>query len=276
MIAGAAESCIHPLAFAGFERLRGLTTSSNENPERALRPFSDDRDGFVIGEGAGVMVLEVRSPFPLDPPYSGPPNTLSSNHQQALTHAKSREANVLAVLAGHASTSDAHHPTQPLESGESAARCMRLALNRAQVSWREVDWINAHATSTPAGDVAENRAIKALLNSPPEWRMHDAKDEVVEDDLLEKPWEDVCVSSTKGATGHLLGAAGALEAVFSVCAIVDVCVECIESLSSECLDEKCFDVSRGRFTRDLLIYLVIGHHPPDPKPALLRQGGVPL
>ena len=136
-----------------------------------------------------------------------------------------RKAKVLAILAGHASTSDAHHPTQPLESGESAARCMRLAIHKAGVSCREVDWINAHATATPVGDVAENRAIKALLRPPSELHTGLVSREIIENSVPEKQWKDVCVSSTKGATGHLLGAAGALEAVFSVLSIVDVCID---------------------------------------------------
>ena len=102
---------------------------------------------------------------------------------------------------------------------------MRLAIGRAKTSCGKVDWINAHATSTPVGDVVENRAIKTLLKPPPEWHMDLSQDEIVKDSVPEEQWKDVCVSSTKGATGHLLGAAGALEAIFSVRSIAKVCME---------------------------------------------------
>ncbi|MCJ1482856.1 Mitochondrial beta-keto-acyl synthase [Schaereria dolodes] len=179
MVAGGAESCIHPLAITGFERSRSLTTSSNDVPARASRPFNRDRDGFVVGEGAGVMVLE------------------------ELTHALARNRPIYALLSGYAATSDAHHLTQPPLSGHGAMRAMSKALKHAQLPPSAVDYINAHATSTVLGDAAENRAIRSVMLGL------EGKERA----------SDVCVSSTKGSLGHLLGAAGAVEGIFSVMAI---------------------------------------------------------
>ena len=181
MLAGGAESCIHPLAFIGFERSRSLTTSFNDTPQQSSRPFDAARDGFVIGEGAAVMVLE------------------------SLPHALSRNAPIYAEVAGYGCSSDAHHITAPPPDGNGAFRAMRLALKNASLPPRSVDYINAHATSTPLGDLAENRAIKHLM--------------LGEDGIHHV--EDVNVSSTKGAVGHMLGAAGAMEALFSVLSIED-------------------------------------------------------
>ena len=182
MLAGGSESCIHPLAFTGFERSRSLTTSHNQAPQHSSRPFDKARDGFVIGEGAAVLVLE------------------------ELEHALARSAPIYAEVAGYGCSSDAYHITAPVRSGDGAYRAMRLALKNAGLPPAKVDYINAHATSTPLGDAAENRAIKTLMLAG-----HEGK---------QAPGE-VNVSSTKGAIGHLLGAAGAVEAIFSVMAIRD-------------------------------------------------------
>ncbi|KAL6717134.1 Mitochondrial beta-keto-acyl synthase [Lecanora helva] len=181
MLAGGAESCIHPLAFIGFERSRSLTTSFNHAPQQSSRPFDAARDGFVIGEGAAVMVLE------------------------SLPHALSRNAHIYAEVAGYGCSSDAHHITAPPPDGIGAFRAMRQALKNASLTPTSVDYINAHATSTPLGDLAENRAVKRLMLG----------------ESGKQHAEEVNVSSTKGAVGHLLGAAGAVEAIFSVLAIRD-------------------------------------------------------
>jgi 3-oxoacyl-[acyl-carrier-protein] synthase II len=183
MLAGGAESCIHILAFAGFARARSLAVCFNDQPQIASRPFDKGRRGFVIGEGAGVMVLE------------------------ELDHARQRGAHIYAEVAGYGTSADAHHLTAPLPDGGGALRAMRMALRHAQVPPRDVDYINAHATSTQLGDAAENCAIQNLMGSG----------------LDGKESKMVSVSSTKGATGHLLGAAGAVEAIFSVLAMKEVC-----------------------------------------------------
>lgn len=179
MVAGSAESCIHPLAIGGFSRSRSLATAFNSHPSKASRPFDRDRSGFVIGEGAGIMVLE------------------------EFEHARRRGATIYAEMVGYGTSADAHHLTAPLPGGGGAYRAMKMALRHAGIKPREVDYINAHATSTQLGDEAENRAIEALMQR-------------------EKVDGMVNVSSTKGAIGHLLGAAGAVEAIFAVLAIKEV------------------------------------------------------
>ena len=182
MVAGGSESCIHPLAFAGFGRSRSLSTASNHSPPSACRPFDAQRAGFVIAEGAAVLILE------------------------ELEHAKARGANILAELKGYGCSGDAYHMTAPREDGSGAFLAMKRALMNAGVKPSEVDYINAHATGTQVGDAAEAAAIRSLM--------------LGDGGFVRE--QDVAVSSTKGAIGHLLGAAGAVEALFSVLAINEV------------------------------------------------------
>jgi len=175
MIAGGAEMATCPLGLAGFGAARALSTR-NDDPMAASRPWDKDRDGFVLGDGAGVMVLE------------------------EYEHARARGASIYCELVGYGMSGDAHHMTLPSENGEGAARCMRAALKNAGLEPADIDYVNAHGTSTSAGDVAETDAIKTAFGS------HS---------------ESLLVSSTKSMTGHLLGAAGGIEAVFSVLALRD-------------------------------------------------------
>ncbi|OIP14350.1 MAG: beta-ketoacyl-[acyl-carrier-protein] synthase II [Betaproteobacteria bacterium CG2_30_59_46] len=169
MIAGGAESTVTPLAIGGFASARALSTR-NDDPEKASRPWDTGRDGFVLGEGAGVLVLE------------------------EYEHAKARGAKIYAEVPGFGMSADAHHMTSPCEDGSGAARCMTNALRNAGISHDQVDFINAHGTSTPMGDLAETKAVKLCFG-----------------EYAKK----IAVNSTKSMTGHLLGAAGGVEAVFS-------------------------------------------------------------
>jgi 3-oxoacyl-[acyl-carrier-protein] synthase II len=173
MVAGGSECCLAPLGLGGFAAMRALSTR-NDDPATASRPWDLDRDGFVLGEGAGVVVLE------------------------ELEHAKQRGAKIYCELSGYGMSADAHHMTAPSEDGEGAARAMVNALRNAELNVDDIDYINAHGTSTPLGDIAETIAVHSCFKS------HARK---------------LAVSSTKSMTGHLLGAAGGIEAVFTALAL---------------------------------------------------------
>ncbi len=176
MVAGGAESPVCRIAIAGFAACRALSTSFNEHPTRASRPYDRDRDGFVMGEGAGIVVLE------------------------EIEHAKRRGAHVYAELIGYGLSGDAFHVTAPAEDGDGAYRCMEMAIRRAGIPPCQIDYINAHGSSTPLGDEIELAAVQRMMGSAA---------------------SRVTMSSTKSSIGHLLGAAGAVEAIFSILAMRD-------------------------------------------------------
>jgi 3-oxoacyl-[acyl-carrier-protein] synthase II len=176
MVAGGTESPVNRISFAGFAAARALSTGFNETPERASRPYDRDRDGFVMSEGAGAVVLE------------------------EYEHAKRRGARIYAELIGYGLSGDAFHITAPAADGDGALRCMKAALRRADISAGEVDYINAHGTSTQLGDEIELKAVERLVGNAS---------------------ADISMSSTKSSIGHLLGAAGTVEAIFCLLAIRD-------------------------------------------------------
>jgi 3-oxoacyl-[acyl-carrier-protein] synthase II len=175
MIAGGAEAAILPLAMAGFN-VMGALSKRNEDPQGASRPFDKDRDGFVAGEGAAVLVLESEA------------------------HARARGANIVGEIVGYGVTNDAFHVSAPAENGAGAAACMQMALDQAGLGPHDIDYLNAHGTSTPLNDKSETAAVKTVFG--------------------ERAY-DVPISSTKSMTGHLLGAAGALEAIFCIKSILN-------------------------------------------------------
>ncbi len=176
MVAGGTESPVNRMALAGFAALRALSTGFNDEPKRASRPYDKDRDGFVMSEGAGAVVLE------------------------ALDHAKARGAKIYAELIGYGMSGDAYHITAPAPDGDGAFRCMSMAVKRAGIAIGDIDYINAHGTSTPLGDEIELGAVQRLVGNAA---------------------GRISMSSTKSCIGHLLGAAGAVEAIFSILAIRD-------------------------------------------------------
>jgi 3-oxoacyl-[acyl-carrier-protein] synthase II len=176
MFAGGTEATINRLGIAGFAACKALSTAFNDTPTKASRPYDKDRDGFVMGEGSGMLILE------------------------ELQHAKARGARIYAEILGYGMSGDAYHITSPPEDGDGAFRCMTAALKRAGLPATEIDYINAHGTSTPVGDEIELRAVERVMGGKV---------------------ERLSMSSTKSAVGHLLGAAGAVEAVFSLLAIRD-------------------------------------------------------
>ncbi len=174
-ICGGAEACVHPVSLGGFAAARALATNFNDYPERASRPFDRDRDGFVMGEGAGILVIE------------------------SLEHALARGAKPIAEIVGYGTSADAYHLTSGPEDGSGARRAMQIALRQADIKPEQVQHLNAHATSTPVGDAGELAAIKTLFGTE----------------------SDLAITSTKSATGHLLGAAGGIEAIFTALALRD-------------------------------------------------------
>ena len=198
MVAGGAESAVNVLGLAGFARMKAITAEFNDAPEKASRPWDKNRSGFVMGEGAGALVLE------------------------ELEHAKARGAHIYAELVGYGMSGDAHHITAPCPDGDGAYRAMKMATEHAKehgIEIKDINYVNAHGTSTPLGDVGEAQAVRRLFG---------------------KDLAQMSMSSTKSATGHLLGAAGAIEAVYTVKAIVEQ--TCPPTLNLENPDDEVKDL----------------------------------
>ncbi|EME32113.1 3-oxoacyl-[acyl-carrier-protein] synthase II [Galdieria sulphuraria] len=210
MIAGGSEACIHEVSLVGFSRAKALASSYNDSPQRASRPFDKDREGFVIGEGAGILVLE------------------------ELNHAVARKAKIYAQVEGYGLSGDAHHITAPRSDGHGAWLAMKRALDMSGLSPLDIDYVNAHATSTPLGDEIENTAIRRLLS------LHCGKERNGPSRNGRHPPDVLAVSSTKGAIGHLLGSAGAVEAAFTVLSIFYQTIP--PTLNLDCLPSEEFDL----------------------------------
>ncbi len=193
MVTGGTEATICPIGIEGFTSCRALSTKFNDYPEQASRPFDDDRDGFVMGEGAGILILE------------------------ELEFAKKRNANILCELVGYGTSADAFHYTLPEPTGDGAYRAMKNALNDAKLNVNEISYINAHGTSTPAGDQVEITAV---------------------DKLFSNSENNVPMSSTKSQIGHLLGAAGAVEAIYSICSLNENLMPFNKNLENPCAHKK--------------------------------------
>jgi 3-oxoacyl-[acyl-carrier-protein] synthase II len=211
IFAGGAEATIVPIGIGGFCAMRAMSTR-NDDPKHASRPFDKERDGFVMGEGAGVLVLE------------------------QLEHAKKRGAKIYCEIVGYGNTADANHMTAPAPEGEGAARCMRMAMRNARITPEEISYINAHGTSTPQGDIAETQAIKTVFGD------HARK---------------VAVSSTKGATGHMLGAAGAVE--MAICAKAIQTDRVPPTINYEVPDPECDLDYVANTARELKVNVVINN-----------------
>ena len=210
MVAGGAESPVNRISMAGFAACRALSTAFNDAPTRASRPYDRDRDGFVMGEGAGCVVLE------------------------EYDHAKERGANIYAELIGYGLSGDAYHITAPASDGDGAYRCMQAAIRRAGVPPAAIDYINAHGTSTPLGDEIEVKAVERVVGNAA---------------------GRIAMSSTKSSIGHLLGAAGAVEAIFSVLAIRDQVVPPTINLDNPSVETPLDLVPHRAHKRDIEVVL---------------------